>query len=239
MPLRDHFRPPVDSHHAWEGFHAAWPTMLVIRLAALLPEGFAAEPRAHLGRDFEIDVGGFEGDAVLGGLATANGAAVATTVLPTQTVEVDLADESEYEVLVFDQDRARRLVAAVEFVSPANKDRREHRRAFVSKCAALLQNGVCVTIVDPVTVRHFNLYADLLEMMRGSDPSLGTDPPHLYAVTCRGRKGRGRGLLDAWYHPLAVGQPLPALPLWLAEDMSVTLDLEGSYEDTCRVLRIR
>ena len=239
MPLRDHFRPPVDSYHAWQGFHGQWPAMLVIRLAAVLPDGFAAEPRAYLGRDFEIDVGGFEGDAVGTGRVVANGVAVATAVVPTQTVEVDLADEAEYEVLVFDQQRARRLVAAVEFVSPSNKDRPEHRRAFVSKCAALLQNSVCVTIVDPVTVRHFNLYADLLETMNGSDPTLGTDPPHLYGVTCRGRKGRRRGLLDTWYHPLTIGQPLPELPLWLTEDLSVTLDLEGSYEDTCRVLRIR
>ena len=35
-----------------------------------------------------------------------------------------------------------------------------------------------------------------------------------------------------------LGQPLPTLPLWLDEDLSVPLDLEESYEETCRVLRI-
>ena len=239
MPLRDHFRPPIISHHSWEGFHGQWPAMLVIRLAAQLPEGFMAEPRAHLGSEFEVDVAGFEDHAVIGGQGTVGGVALAPAPQPTQTVEVDWVDEYEYEVLVFDQNRERRLVAAVEFVSPANKDRPEHRRAFVTKCAALLQKGVCVAIVDPVTVRHFNLYVDLLEMLGGPEPTTGTDPPHLYAVSCRGRKGRRRGLLDAWYHPLAVGQALPEIPLWLTEDMSVMLDLEGSYEDTCRVLRIR
>jgi len=237
MPLRDHFHPPVSSRHSWEGFHAAWPTMLVIRLAAQLPEGFLAEPRVHLGSDFEVDVAGFE-DAADGGQAESSGTAFAAAPQPTRTVEVDLADEYEYEVLVFDQNRNRRLVGAVEFVSPANKDRPEHRRTFVSKCAALLHQGVCVVIVDPVTVRQFNLYADLLDMIGGSDPMVGSDPPPVYAVTCRGRKGRGRGLLDAWFYPLAVGHPLPGLPLWLTESTSVTLDLEDSYEDTCRVLRI-
>ena len=48
-----------------------------------------------------------------------------------------------------------------------------------------------------------------------------------------------RGLLDTWCHPLAVGQPLPELPLWLTEEMSVTPDLQGIYEDTYRALRIR
>ena len=238
MPLRDHFRPPVISHHSSEGFHGQWPAMLVIRLAALLPNGFSAEPRVQLGSSFEVDVAGFEDDAVIGGQEV-GGVALAPAPQPTQTVEVDWGDEYEYEVLVFDQDRERRLVAAVEFVSPANKDRPEHRRAFVSKCAALLQKSVCVAIVDPVTVRHFNLYVDLLEIIGGPEPAPGTDPPSLYAVSCRGRKGPRRGLLDAWYHPLTVGQPLPEIPLWLTEDMSVMLDLEGSYEDTCRVLRIR
>ena len=43
---------------------------------------------------------------------------------------------------------------------------------------------------------------------------------------------------ETWAYPLVVGQPLPTLPLWLTEDLAVSLDLEASYEDTCRVLRI-
>jgi hypothetical protein len=45
-------------------------------------------------------------------------------------------------------------------------------------------------------------------------------------------------VLEAWHHPLQLGQPLPALPLWLAEDFAVPLELEASYEQTCRDLRI-
>jgi phenylacetate-coenzyme A ligase PaaK-like adenylate-forming protein len=72
---------------------------------------------------------------------------------------------SEYEVRVYDTERNQRLVAAVELVSPANKDRPEHRQTFVAKCAALLQNQVSVTIVDVVTVRAFNLYGELLDLI--------------------------------------------------------------------------
>jgi hypothetical protein len=32
--------------------------------------------------------------------------------------------------------------------------------------------------------------------------------------------------------------PLPTLPLWLADDLAVPLELEASDEVTCRVLRI-
>lgn len=49
---------------------------------------------------------------------------------------------------------------------------------------------------------------------------------------------RDRLLFEAWHRPLQDGQPLPPLPLWLADDLAVTLDLEGTYEQTCEVLRI-
>ncbi|HKI18992.1 MAG TPA: hypothetical protein VKA15_13985 [Isosphaeraceae bacterium] len=42
----------------------------------------------------------------------------------------------------------------------------------------------------------------------------------------------------AWTHTLVVGQPLPLLPLWLAENVAVPLELEATYEETCRIRRI-
>jgi hypothetical protein len=197
-----------------------------------------------LGTYFEIDVcayeneepeqRGFSSTAENGGVATATWA----PPQPTLTVDADLAEQYEYEVLVFDQSRGRQLVAAVELVSPANKDRAENRRAFVTKCAALLQQGVCVSIVDLVTTRHFNLYTELLALIGRTDPAFSPDPPSVYAVTCRARKVGQKPKLEIWAHGLAVGRPLPTLPLWLTEDLAVSLDLEASYEDACRVLRI-
>jgi hypothetical protein len=150
--------------------------------------------------------------------------------------------QDEYEVRVYDMERGQRLVAAIELVSPANKDRPEHRRAFVAKCAALLQNQVSVTIVDLVTVRDQNLYGDLLELIGQSDPALGQESPGIYAVACRATKTKpdpGEGWqLETWFEPLRIGQPLPTLPLWLADDLSIPLDLEGSYEATCKALHI-
>jgi hypothetical protein len=54
---------------------------------------------------------------------------------------------------------------------------------------------------------------------------------HIHA----GRLGR----LDTWPATLTVGQPLPTLPLWLLGELPIPIDLEMSYEETCRVLRIR
>ncbi len=96
-----------------------------------------------------------------------------------------------------------------------------------------------MSLVDIVTIRQFNLYADLLELIGRTDPMLGAEPPALYAVTTRGRKRiRKRPLLDTWFYPMALGQPLPTLPIWLDVDLGVFLDLETSYQETCHVLRI-
>ena len=200
--------------------------------------------RVHLGTAFEIDVSTYRRDEPAsqekprdgnGGIAVATWA----PPKPTHTLETELPDQDEYEVRIYDARHGRRLVAAIEIVSPSNKDRPESRRAFVAKVAALLQRDVSVSLVDIVTIRQFNLYADLLELIGGSDPMLGAEPPALYAVTARGRKRvRKRPVLDTGFYPMALGQPLPTLPVWLDDDLGVFLNLETSYEATCHVLRI-
>jgi hypothetical protein len=108
---------------------------------------------------------------------------------------------------------------------------------FVTRCVNLLRQDVCVSIVDIVSIRHFNLYTEMLALLERSDPSFSPPPP-TYAVTCRKRRFGRATKLDAWSCPLEIGRPLPDLPIWLSESLSVSLDLEASYEETCRVLRI-
>jgi Protein of unknown function (DUF4058) len=244
MPLRDHFRPPLTDRRSWDGLHGQWPAMIVIGLNRRLPRRYVAEPQVHLGSSVEIDVATYEEDEA--GLAAAgegdDRGGVATAVWapprPTLAVASDLPAMDEYEVRVYDTKTGRRLVAAVEIVSPANKDRPEHRRAFVAKCAALLQDRVCVAIVDLVTTRTSNLYSDLIELFGQTDPSLAGGPPPLYAVSCRWARNADAWLFETWAHPVTLARPLPTLPLWLAENLAVPLELEQSYEETCRILRI-
>jgi hypothetical protein len=242
MPLRDHFRPPVDKIATWEGFHGGWPMVIVQQLRKQLPPGYVAEPRVHSGSQVEIDVAAFEKDELLYSAITEAGAGVATAVWapsqPSISVETSLPDYDEYEVRIFDAQRGRHLVAAIEIVSPANKDRPEHRNIFVAKCAALLQKGVAVSIVDFVTTRKFNLYSELMTFIGHSDPTLGESPPPLYAASCRWTMKKGRTILEAWSHELTVGQPLPTLPLWLTSDLFVPLELDSTYEQACHDLWI-
>src|SRR5271166_4990503 len=62
MPLRDHFRPPVEKKHSWDELHGMWPAVIVQQLFPILPDGYVAVPRVHLGAAFEIDVSRHEQD---------------------------------------------------------------------------------------------------------------------------------------------------------------------------------
>ncbi len=244
MPLRDHFHPNLSRRTSGEAVHGMWPAMIVQDLFGRLPPGYVAEPTVHLGRDFEIDVTAWQGDESLLSGEPDNtgtgegGVAVWAPPRPILCVEANLDTFDEYEVRVYNRDEGRQLVAAVEIVSPSNKDRPENRQLFVAKCAALLRRRVSVVVVDLVTSRHFNLYADLLTLLGRADPSLGQEPPTVYTVACRWTDKGKLNVLETWAHPLTLGQPLPTLPLWLTEKRAVQLELEKTYEETCRLLHI-
>jgi len=240
MPLRDHFHSPVNDKHRWDAVHGQWPAEIVRTLFDILPAGFVAEPKIHHGSPFEVDVSMIEDDdrpplvEQPGG-----GTATLTAATPPLTVPADLSELDEYEIRVYDADRERTLVAAIEIVSPANKDRPETREQFVVKADALLRQGVCVAMVDIVTKYQANLYAELLARFGQADPRLGDPAAPLYAVTLRGRKPKKRRpVLDLWLFPLAIGQPLPTIPLWLDADLRIELPFEPSYQEVCRLLRI-
>lgn len=241
MPLRDHFRSPLDDVHSWDELHGGWPMMIVRKLIEVLPEPYFAAPAVHLGTLFEVDIGNCpEPFPVSTGIEVRESAPVVATYAPPKpTLEPQLPDQDVYEVRIFDSRRNRRLVAAIEIVSPSNKDRSDSRAAFTSKVATLLRNNICVSIVDVVSTSAFNLYAELMNTLKSIDPALGSEPPPMYAVTVRTRFENRRRMMDSWYHPLAIGQPLPTLPIWLTESWAISLDLESSYEETCRTLRIR
>jgi len=95
----------------------------------------------------------------------------------------------------------------------------------------------CVTIVDLVTSRTANRYGELLDELAAERTAISRTS--IYAATCRGRRTGPRWRLECWEHELIIGAALPTLPLWLSEDFMVPLELEATYEETCRSLRIR
>lgn len=239
MPLRDHFHPPAEYDLPWDAVHGAWPTMMAMAIKKALPPDYQAMPNIHLGTgSLEVDVGTYERAGAGSTAAGPTTAAVWTAPKPRLDVPTVPPSEDVYEVRIRQRQNLQ-LVATIEIVSPSNKDRPENRRAFVAKCAALVRQRVSVTIVDVVASRHFNLYADLLDFLGQSDPEWVHAPPHLYASTCRNVRHGSQWSLQTWADALAVGQPLPTLPIWLNEDVSVPLPLEQTYEATCDLVGMK
>ncbi len=240
MPLFDHFHAPLRKKRHWESFHTAWTASIARQLNKRpLPVGFVAEPYVTLGVSVEADVATLEEDTSEPGEAARTSAAgIWTPPRPPVVTPVDFNGLDVCEVRVYDDEMTRTLVAAVEVVSPANKDRFGHRRAFVAKCAGYLQQAVSVVIVDVVTSRRHNLYAELAEFLEVNAAARAAVSSNLYAVACRTTRRRKRAQLEVWPAPLRVGAPLPVLPLWLTREMAVPLDLEASYLFTCDSLNI-
>jgi hypothetical protein len=140
------------------------------------------------------------------------------------------------EVLVYRNEGGPTLAGAIELVSPANKDRAAHRDAFVSKCVTYLQQGVGLVVVDIVTDRKADLHAHL--MTRLDSPTVSSTGGDLSAVAYRPVVRDGEPNLDIWTESLAVGGPLPTMPLWLRGAVCLPVDLDATYERTCREQRV-
>jgi len=239
MPLREHFH-TNSTVLKWEALHGFWPAAIVARLNSIMPREYIAQPRVRLGTAMEIDVGALEResrDLSAGKIESEGGVAVTAwaPAAPAILLDAEFPEPDEYEVNIYSQDEFR-LVAAIELVSPSNKDRSENRRTLVNKCESLLKRDVCVTIVDPVTSRTANVYGELLDELGA--PQTAVSRSVIYAATCRGLRNGLHWRLESWEHNLTIGSALPTLPIWLSPDLMVPLELEATYEETCRSLRI-
>src|SRR5207237_8440775 len=121
--------------------------------------------RVKLGRMVEIDVATLEEGIEGASEKSGNGVAVWAPSRPTLRMPLAATPSDVFEVQVFDESEGPRLVAAIELVSPANKDRAAHRRAFAVKCASYLHDQVGLVIVDVVTERRGALHRELLDLL--------------------------------------------------------------------------
>jgi hypothetical protein len=236
MPLRDHFHLPLRGLRTWESFHSGWTNEIMRRLNRSLPSGYVARPNVKLGVAVEADLRTLEDPGHKqadegGGIATAVWAPPA----PTVSAAVDFNHLDVFEIQVH-REGGLELVAAIELVSPRNKDRPSARHHFVAKCLAYLQAGVSVMVIDVVTGGRENLYALLLEELGLAQEDNGHG--ELYAAACRTVPPDAPGQLETWVAPLALGSPLPTLPLWLEDGLALPLDLERGYEATFVELRV-
>jgi hypothetical protein len=242
MPLLDHFHPPLELRYPWESFHAGWATRLADALNDdWLPPEFVAAELSHSGPNAEIDVATYEHPpaevgAQPNGPATATLPRVWTPPAPKLTLPAVLPDT--FEVRVFRTTGGLTLVAAIELISPSNKDRAAARRAFAANCASYLSQGISLVLIDIVTSRQANLHNETMRLMEAARDMDLPDDVTLYAVAYRPVLRGDRPEIDVWPETCAVGRPLPVLPLRLTGDLFVPVDFETSYQEACRRRRL-
>jgi hypothetical protein len=252
MPLKDHFHPPLKDRPAFTSVHAMWATQIVSRLnLQVLSNEYVSQAELKLGPSVEIDVATLDTRTVTeksdrnGAVEDEGGVAVAverkTDTAPSPGLSAPLAvyDPDVFEIRVLYDIEGWKLVAAIELVSEANKDRPEHRRALATKVAGYIQKGISAVVVDIVTNRTANFHAEIAGVMKWPDELGWESATDLSAVSYRTIRRNKQVQLDVWPQSLAVGKELPTLPLWLAADVAVPLELEPTYTEACRSLRVR
>jgi hypothetical protein len=240
MPLLDHFHPPLAPRRHWESFHVNWAGAIADALnESLLPEGYFAEEHAQLGPWVEIDVATFTGSEPSG--HQAGGTATMpprTWSPPTPAMVLPAAFPDAFEVLVFESEGGSRLVAAIELVSPGNKDRADHRQAFAVKSASYLCRGISLIVIDIVTSRRANLHDEIMQVLGHGDAFALPTETVLYAVAYRPIVRERQEQIEVWPSPLEIGWPLPVLPLSLNAEHAIPIDLEATYTAACQRRRL-
>ena len=119
------------------------------------------------------------------------------------------------------------VVAVVEVVSPGNKDSRHAVRAFASKAVALLQAGIHLLIVDlfpPGRRDPQGMHKVIWDRLREEPFELPPDKPRTLAAYAAGTE------TVAYVEPVAVGDVLPDMPVFLTADRYVPCPLEATYK---------
>lgn len=120
-----------------------------------------------------------------------------------------------------------RIVAVMEIVSPGNKDSRAALRDFVEKTVDFLRAGIHVLIVDlfPPTPRDpFGIHKVIWDEFEEEDFAFPEGKDRLLVSYQTG------GQRVAYIEPVAVGDVLPEMPLFLTGDLHVMVPTDSTYQ---------
>ncbi len=227
MPLHD-----WRDDRGWNSLHLVWQAQLLDWVQPRLPAGY----RAYLGSVPALTIDIPNGRPDLGvrqwhpESATAGGGA-GSPPLPEPDTEAVAVFELDPQTAVH-IDLHGRLVAAIEIVSPRNKDRPDARQRYLGRYLAYIRQGVHLMLIDVLPRPADFSFADALAAnLRFDQPPC----PAPFVVSYRVGEPVPEGtLVGVWRRPLRVGDPLPAVPLALTVRESVLIDLEHTYREAAR-----
>lgn len=232
MPLHDWSSVSPGTYH---NFHYRWIAAIMDQLnSGILPPGCFAMA--------EQVIGGPEPDVVTlhriepKSNQARNSTLVAETPVRPKTSLVMVADEDPYirkanHIAV--RHELGHVLAIIELVSPGNKNSMHAIRSLTDKLVQLLFDGVNLLVIDPLPPGprdpqglHGLIWSELSDQ-----------PFQLPADGCRTVVSyQAAPTKTAWLELMAIGAPLPTMPLFLQQDYYVNLPLEASYSETWSVL---
>jgi hypothetical protein len=228
MPLHD-----WKDERGWDGVHLLWLTQLLDWVQPRLPSGF----RAYVGSVPALTLEGNNGrpDVTVRGWQAPgpSTAASAGTPAPDRTAVARFTLDPQRALHV---DWHGQLIAAVEIVSPRNKDRLDAKERYTRRYVSYLRQNVHLMLVDVFSRPAGFSFADEIAAALDLDEPR-TPAPHAVSYRVGGPAPLDEQMgtaLDVWSRPLTVGQPLPQLPLALDGEQAVLIDLEATYGEAAR-----
>jgi hypothetical protein len=234
MPIHDWTRVISGIFH---DFHHEWISTIKRSLnAGLLPENYyalAEQVAGGLGPDVltlgSSDPGNARGGRGRPSRPTPDGITVVT--VPPKVRFTAAAELQQYarkrKRVVIRHRSGDHVVAMVEIVSPGNKASRQALRSFVEKASELLEAGIHLLIIDlfPPGPRdpqgiHGAIWSEIVE----DDYLQPADKPLTLVAYSAG------DVQCAYIEPVAVGDALPDMPLFLEPEIYIPLPLEVTYQ---------
>ncbi len=225
MPLHD-----WTDERGWDRVHPLWLTYLLEYVQERLPEGY----KAFLGSvpSLAVDASHGKPDVSVrqwGQQVVAEAAASSTRVLEPDleaSVVIRLDPQRAVHIAYHGQ-----LIAAIEVVSPRNKDRADAKETYSNRYLGYLRLGVHLMLVDVLPRPKGFSFSDVITNSLGL--ALTPLPPPFAGAYRVGEVvpvGDDMGsLVGLWRRSLQIGQPLPKLPLPLSVHRAIEIDLEETY----------
>jgi hypothetical protein len=232
MGVHDWSRVDAGTFH---GFHTAWVSHLSETLNdGILPPGYYALPEQHLGRSIgdvlALHTGSAPKQGSDGGLAL-----IESPPRVSRKRTVSASPRALRRTLVIRHVSGHQIVALVEIVSPANKDRAQHVDDFATKVVAALASGIHVLMVDLISPGPHDprgMHGAIWQMLddEPEEYDLPTDAPLTLASYVAVPE------VDAYIEHLALGAALQDMPLILNPDRYIYAPLATTYQMAFRGL---
>ena len=228
MPLQD-----WTDESGWDNFHQLWINRLYYDIRPRLPGEF----RAYLGSMPALTVSVTERPDVAVRQwqeeppphvadESPNGS-TAECQEPDQETATMMLDSHQTQQAIYVSYRGR-LAAAIELISPRNKDRPSARAYYVARYLGYLRDGADLLLIDilprPLAFSFADSLAEELQIAQPPTPS-----PLVASYRVGEPAATGGRMLAIWRHALAVNEPLPAMPLPLTTHAALEIDLEKTY----------